>query len=989
VTSKAQRREEMNIRKIDITALVEKNKNEPTRLRRFIAITLIAVMISGTAAVGFAGIHYSDDNSEDVALPESTPGDTINDNEVDDDSSWVDVYVPQPDDQDTGGSENVTDDDGALAPEYPEIEIDTPDESDFGDFGFEEDDEYGEETEIDEPTEPNAPSSLLSTPLVGESNYVFEEGVLTITGGTLRSNFIDRPWSDYRDKITTINIEEEVIAEASLAYLFAGMANLTAINGIENINTSGVLDMHQMFSGTSGLTHLDLSAWDTSNVTNMSSMFAFTALTNLDLSFFNTKTVTDMSNMFRSADSLRKLTLGENFRFAGATAANLPEIMPTSGRTGNWINVGGGTVENPQGNLRRFTSTELMNGFNANYADTWVLESGIFVYDWERLREEINNGTSETIVILPRGFSGPHGSYDWHSNDGTMFNLVIQDTDHSNTNTITTRGADASATAIVVTRPVHILTHDNPITLYARQDISARHFIVAGSGSLTLGTGLTLDGNRNNINNNVVDGAAIPGGGVLVNGGTLILTGGAAIINSRAANDATSNDGEFAGGAVAIKNDGKLEMNSGRISGNYARSYGGGVFISGGTATMNGGAIESNHSGFLGGGVELRGSDNKLTLNAGASIRGNTAQTGGGGVNVGGSGSIVTINGADITGNSSYDVYGGGGLTIFDYGNKLIMNSGYITRNNAEVGGGIRVNMGAEAIMTGGEISGNTSTLSGGGVSIGAGIIGDDFLHSTFSMTGGVISDNTAGTIGGGIATHDYNSVSISPNAVFSGNRASASYRIEEIMPTYNYGDLRGSVTTPMVVGANDIPDTIVHRFAGVTSRSDSPAGQAPFTSIANNFDLNFTGGPFACSGPDLYFGVNHEITMTPMIITWHDWDNNLRLNRPGIAPSWDVQVSADSTSILGQMLVVYSRADVNDPNSVGVVHGSLTNAVNLLEGITGNSINLEWPDVISIAGGREIAVRTNPWLLMQNQNQATEGLRTYITWTTVPSVVG
>ena len=83
---------------------------------------------------------------------------------------------------------------------------------------------------------------------------------------------------------------------------------LTAIEGLQNLNTSNVTDMRAMFSGCSRLTNLDLSSFNTSNVTHMSWMFYdCSALTNLDLKNFNTSNVTHMSWMFYGCSALTSL----------------------------------------------------------------------------------------------------------------------------------------------------------------------------------------------------------------------------------------------------------------------------------------------------------------------------------------------------------------------------------------------------------------------------------------------------------------------------------------------------------------------------------------------------------------------------------------------------------------------------------------------------------------------------------------------------------
>ena len=62
-----------------------------------------------------------------------------------------------------------------------------------------------------------------------------------------------------------------------------------------------------MLDGCNSLTNLDLSNFNTQNVTNMSDMFyGCNSLTNLNLSNFNTQNVTNMSLMFSFCKSLTK-----------------------------------------------------------------------------------------------------------------------------------------------------------------------------------------------------------------------------------------------------------------------------------------------------------------------------------------------------------------------------------------------------------------------------------------------------------------------------------------------------------------------------------------------------------------------------------------------------------------------------------------------------------------------------------------------------------
>ena len=65
-----------------------------------------------------------------------------------------------------------------------------------------------------------------------------------------------------------------------------------------------------MFEGCTNLTNIDLSSFNTQNVTNMEGMFFNCSnLTNIDLSSFNTQKVTKMSGMFDGCYNLKEIIL--------------------------------------------------------------------------------------------------------------------------------------------------------------------------------------------------------------------------------------------------------------------------------------------------------------------------------------------------------------------------------------------------------------------------------------------------------------------------------------------------------------------------------------------------------------------------------------------------------------------------------------------------------------------------------------------------------
>ena len=99
-------------------------------------------------------------------------------------------------------------------------------------------------------------------------------------------------------KKLTIGGKGGIIANENMIYYFAGFYKMTSID-LSALDTSEVTNMSRMFDECSKLTSLDVSKFDTSQVTDMSAMFGgCDGLTSLDLSNFDTSNVTDMSGMF-------------------------------------------------------------------------------------------------------------------------------------------------------------------------------------------------------------------------------------------------------------------------------------------------------------------------------------------------------------------------------------------------------------------------------------------------------------------------------------------------------------------------------------------------------------------------------------------------------------------------------------------------------------------------------------------------------------------
>ena len=109
----------------------------------------------------------------------------------------------------------------------------------------------------------------------------------------------------------TIGGKGGIIANESMINYFYDFEKMTSID-LSALDTSEVTDMSSMFKSCSSLTSLDVSKFDTSQVTVMSSMFDYCeSLTSLDVSKFDTSKVTNMDSMFSGCRSLSSLDVSK------------------------------------------------------------------------------------------------------------------------------------------------------------------------------------------------------------------------------------------------------------------------------------------------------------------------------------------------------------------------------------------------------------------------------------------------------------------------------------------------------------------------------------------------------------------------------------------------------------------------------------------------------------------------------------------------------
>ena len=99
----------------------------------------------------------------------------------------------------------------------------------------------------------------------------------------------------------------------NMTSMFQDCSSLTSLD-LSSFNTSKVTNMNNVFFNCNSLTSLDLSNLNTGKVKDINGMFSYcTSLTTLNLSNWNTASVTNMSFMFDSCSKLTNLTLGTDW----------------------------------------------------------------------------------------------------------------------------------------------------------------------------------------------------------------------------------------------------------------------------------------------------------------------------------------------------------------------------------------------------------------------------------------------------------------------------------------------------------------------------------------------------------------------------------------------------------------------------------------------------------------------------------------------------
>ena len=181
-----------------------------------------------------------------------------------------------------------------------------------------------------------------------------------------------------------------------MSYMFCYMNSLVSLN-LSNFNTSQVTDMSYMFYIMANLTTLDLSSFDTSKVTDMNHMFSdMSSLTSLNLSNFDTSRVTNMSLMFSNMSSLTSLDLSN---FDTSEVTDMSSIFS---------------------NMRNLTTLNLSNFDTSKVTDM----SGMFSHMSSLTSLNLSNFDTSQVTDMSHMFSD-------------MLNIITLDLSNFNTSQVT------------------------------------------------------------------------------------------------------------------------------------------------------------------------------------------------------------------------------------------------------------------------------------------------------------------------------------------------------------------------------------------------------------------------------------------------------------------------------------------------------------------------------------------------------------------------
>ncbi len=412
-----------------------------------------------------------------------------------------------------------------------------------------------------------------------------------------------------------------------------------------------------------------------------------------------------------------------------------------------------GTFNLNSGNITYNTGVNTNNASNGEGAGVYALGTGVVTMTGGSISyNEVSGSGAGVSVSGTSKFTMDNGEISHNTATGSGGGMIVRSTrteDESPVAAFVMNGGELSGNSALVTgkngggaifQSTGTMVEINDGDIFGNTSKANGGAIFANPG--TNGSLLMTDGA---IKENI---ATLNGGGVYVNSGSFTMSKGE-IIENTAAN----------GGGICQVLSTNVSMSDGTIQGNIAigtitdtetvAGKGSGVYVATSSDsyafTMTGGNIsghgDMNTSNVVGAGVYVE-INSHFKLQSNGQVKENRTTANGAGIAVAGK---VSMSGGIITGNTSSN---GGGIYVLETGTLVTNNSAVITLNTATNGGGV-YNDGGTFNMKRGTIS-NNEAANGGGVYVNGGEVtmSTDTINNNYPYK--KLDSNTA-TNGGGV----------------------------------------------------------------------------------------------------------------------------------------------------------------------------------------------------------------------------------------------
>jgi hypothetical protein len=486
----------------------------------------------------------------------------------------------------------------------------------------------------------------------------------------------------------------------------------------------------------------------------------------------------------------------------------------------------------------------------------------------------------------------------------------------------------------------------------------------SAGGGVFVGNDSTLTITAGLISDNT---ATTHGGGIAVDEGSTFHLAGTHIVHNTAGQhgggisllevEATIDSAEISensaatnGGGLAAS-DSSITVTSASVHDNFAGSKGGGLFLElSGTAVLHDSSIDHNRvaDGGMGGGIYLSGTSASLT---GTTVTANSAgptSGRGGGIATNTlaspvSAQLVTITDGTIDGNTASDAGGG----ILNNGVALALQNVRIAHNHATNGGGGVWNADRLTVSQS-FIRNNVAGSDGGGIgtaneaqttitdtrlteneaSAGAGIFsGED---STLTVTGGLINDNSALVYGGGIAVDEGSAIHLNGAHIVSNHagRYGGGIALDEVNATLDSVEITDNTADEDGAGVyvNDVDSfhltgsVLTENVAGSIGR-----GGGLFVRIGKNVAISNTtiSRNSAGSGGGMYLQ-SLGTAAAPGTIADSQIQDNTATSGAGIYVNVNSYLTVAGSTIHDNAAAQSGAGLVNDSGNVRIEHSSV-----------------------------------------------------------------